>query len=37
MQSIYLIEICVYGPRKCLVTKIEEVICNDIIKQFKNE
>ena len=37
VQSIDLIETYVYGTRKDLVCKKEEIKCNNIIKQYKNE
>ena len=36
MQSIDSIEIYKYGTTKNLVTKKEEIKCNNIIKQYKN-
>ena len=35
MQSINLIEIYAYGTNKVLVSKKEEIKCNNIIKGYK--
>ena len=37
MQLIDLIEIYAYGTRKDLVSEKEEVKCNNIVKQYKND
>ena len=37
MQSIDSIEIYAYGTSKDLVSKQEEIKCNNIIKQYKND
>ena len=37
MQSIDSIEIYAYGTSKDLVSKKEEIKCNNIIKQYKND
>ena len=37
MQSIDSIEIYVYGTSKDLVSEKEEIKCNNIKKQYKNE
>ena len=37
MQSIDSIEIYAYGTSKDLVNKKEEIKCNNIIKQYKND
>ena len=37
MQSIYSIETYVHGISKDLVCKKEEIKCNNIIKQYKND
>ena len=36
MQSIDWIETYAHGPSKDLVSKKEEMKCNNIIKQYKN-
>ena len=36
MQSINSAEIYTYGTSKDLVSKTEEIKCNNIIKQYKN-
>ena len=36
MQSIDLIETQVYGTSKDLVSKKEEIKCNNIMKRYKN-
>ena len=35
MQSIYSIEIYVYGTSKDLVSEKEDIECNNIIKRYK--
>ena len=37
MQSIDLIETYAYGTSKYLVSKKEEIKCNNIIKRHKND
>ena len=37
MQSIALIETYTYGMSKDLVSEKEEIKCNNIIKQYKND
>ena len=37
MQSIDLIETYPYGMSKVLVSEKEEIKCNNIIKQYKND
>ena len=37
MQSIDSIEVYTYGARKDLENKKEEIKCNNIIKQYKND
>ena len=37
IQSIDLIETYAYGTSKDLVSKKQEIKCNNIIKQYKNE
>ena len=37
MQAIDSIEIYAYGTSKDLVSKKEEIKCNNIIKQYKND
>ena len=37
IQSIDFIETCAYGTSKDIVSQKEEIICNNIIKQYKND
>ena len=37
MKSIELIETYVYGTSNDLISEKEEIKCNNIIKQFKND
>ena len=37
MQSIDLIETYPYGTSKDLVSEKEEIKCNNVIKQYKND
>ena len=37
MESIDLIETCAYGTSKDLISEKEEVVCNSIIKELKND
>ena len=37
MQSIDSIETCAYGTNKDLVSDSEDIKCNNIIKQYKND
>ena len=37
MQSIDSVETYVYGTSKYLVSEKEEIECNNIIKQYKND
>ena len=37
MQAFYLIETYAYRMRKVLVSEKEEIKCNNIIKQYKND
>ena len=37
MQSIHLVETYAYGTSKDLSIKKEEIQCNNIIKQYKND
>ena len=37
MESIDLIETCAYGTSKDLISEKEEIVCNNIIKELKND
>ena len=37
MQSVVLIEAYAYGTSKDLVSEKEEIKCNNIIKQYKDD